>query len=127
MNKQIIMIEDFKQSVMFHKVRDREFSELEMEKLNIRGIYNMVGELESMGPEVIRSFAAGCVAPLSDEVAIIEGSLKDSGKGNPLRVVSVMVFRDRFAYGLFALKDGIRGERYLDGDGFAEPVLGLMN
>lgn len=121
------MLKNFEEVLRFHKVRERQFSEDEMDRYKIRGIFNMVGWLDHMGPDVVRGFCIGCVRPLTEEVAIIEASIKDTGKGNPLKVVSVMVFVDRFAYGLFMLREGVRNARYLDKDGFAEPVLGLLN
>lgn len=121
------MIEELKEYSKYHKVRGKRYSQKEMDKYNIRGIYNMTGELAFMGPEVVRNYAAGLVRPLSSEMCIIESSLKDTGKGNPLKVVSVMVFRDRFMYNLFAMADGLEGDRYLDSDGYAEPILSFLN
>lgn len=121
------MLKDFKDAMMFHKVRERKFTRDEMVRYKIRGIFNMVGGVDHMGPDAIRGFCIGCVRPLTQEVAIIEASIKDTGKGNPLKIVTVMVFVDRFAYGLFVLREGVRHARYLDKKGFAEPVLGLLN
>jgi hypothetical protein len=121
------MIEELKEYSRFHKVRGRKFSEKEMNKYNIRGIYNMTGELAYMSPNVVKNYCAGLVKPLSNEMCIIESSLKDTGKGNPLKIVSVMVFRDRFMYNLFAMAEGLDQNRYRDKDGYAEPILGLLN
>ena len=125
------MLRTFKDAMQFHKVRERKFTFDEMDRYKIRGIFNMVGVLDHMSPDVIRGFCIGCVRPMTDEIAIIESSIKDTGKvgqkSNPLKIVSVMVFRDRFAYGLFVLREGVRHARYLDSNGFAEPVLGLLN
>ncbi len=122
-----MMLKEFSDSMRFHKVRNIRYGQERLDWLGVRGIFNMVGILDYMGPDVVRGFCTGCLDPMTSEVAIIESSLKDSGKGNPLKVVSVMVFRDRFAYGLFMLRDGLDHPRYFDGNGFAEPVLGLLN
>ncbi len=121
------MLGTFGEAMQFHKGRERKCTFDEMARYKIRGIFNMVGGLDHMGPDTIRGFCIGCVRPMTEEIAIIESSIKDTGKGNPLKVVSVMVFRDRFAYGLFVLREGVRHARYLDKNGFAEPVLGLLN
>lgn len=121
------MIEEFQKNIRYHKVRGRIFSAKEMNKYNIRGIYNMTGVLEYMGPDVVNNYCAGLVKPLSDEMCIIEQSIKDTRKGNPLKVVSVMVFRDRYMYNLFAMSEGLNQDKYLDEDGYAEPILGLLN
>ena len=121
------MLRTFSDAMQFHKVRERKFTFDEMARYKIRGIFNMVGGLDHMGPDVVRGFCIGCTRTMTPEIAIIEASIKDTGKGNPLKVVSVMVFRDRFAYGLFVIREGVRQARYLDSNGFAEPVLGLLN
>lgn len=119
------MIEEFRQAMRYNKSRRRQFSQAEMDRYYIRAIYNMTGTLEAMTPERIRGFTIGCIRAGSQELAIIEHSFIDSGKGNPLRNVSVMVFRDRYVFGLFAMADGI--ESYFHDGLWDECVLNLLN
>ena len=120
------MIEQFKEAMMFHQVRQRKFSQHEMDYYGIRAIYNLVGIVEKMDYDTIRGYASRCTRPGSDEIAISERLMDTEVHGNPVTVCSIIVFKDRFRFGFFALKDGLRARYYHDGE-FDEPVLSLLN
>ena len=132
MEKEVIMIKGLMENFRFHKVRGRRFSEAEMDLYKIRGIYNMVGVVETMTSERIRDFCKGLVYRGSNELAVIEKSLVIL-KGNagelpkePLMACSVIIFSQRELFVMFALADGLR-ERYFHEGEYDEPVLHIMN
>lgn len=88
-------------------------SHREMVRYRIRGVYNAIGEAGYMTPEYIEDFANKVHRPFYGEVAIVETSLKDHGKGNPLVVLSVIVFADVWSWNMFAMAN--QGIYYQEG------------
>ena len=87
------------------KARGKVLTERQMRDYRIKGIYNATGEVEAMTDAYMQDFAIRCYRPEYGEIAVIETSLKDSGRGNPLQVVSVLVFADSASWHMYALKN----------------------
>jgi hypothetical protein len=88
------------------KTRDYVLSEDEMRDNGIRAIYNSTGRVEDMGPDYIRMFIFRMVRIGIGEVCLVESSLRTVDKsGNPLKVISLIVFHSEWAGNLYSLRN----------------------
>ena len=108
------------------KARDYLLTQRQVRAFRIKGVFNAVGEGESMTDDYIKDFAMRCFRPDIGEVAVIETGVRTltGGTGNPLKVVSVIVFADIWSWNMFAMKNGeIYLKPRMGGFGGLEPLM----
>jgi hypothetical protein len=84
--------------------RGYEFSEDEMRRFRIKGVYNSMADADYMDTGYVDSFINGCYDPRKGEVSISESAIHTGGEGRGLvRILSVIVFSDAESMELFIL------------------------
>lgn len=84
------------------RARNYEFSEDEMRKFRIKGVYNSMTDADYMNLSYMERFIEGCYDPRLGEVAISESAIFSVGRGL-VRVLSVIVFADVESMELYVL------------------------
>lgn len=126
-NYEIMTVKDeLNKSLRTVKTRDYVFTVEQMQSYRIKGVFNSIGEMESMTSEYIEKFALGVYRPQYGEVGVVETAIKEfsGGKKNPLKIVSVIVFADIWSWNMFAIKhQDIYMGNTMGGFGGLEPLL----
>ena len=124
----------FDQARRTYMTRDIVFSQERTEKLRIRGIYNMSGDIDTVTSVEIDRFVKQTVRPGSSETVMVEKMVRGRVHGRPLMLVSVVVFDDQWSMNMFFYDDIGRYRTFVGKDfagrdvwEYAEFVQHLMN
>lgn len=91
---------DFKNRLV--RARNFEFTEDEMVRYRIVGVFNSMADADYANTEYLERFIAGCYDEKKGEIAISESAIYKSGSGL-VRVLSVIVFADVESMELYVL------------------------
>ena len=86
--------------------RGKMVSKEDMRTFRILGVYNVVGEMESMSDGYVDDFIEK-VCMMSESVdRIVESCMKEvKGVKNPLKVVSVITFMDEYSLNMYVMSN----------------------
>jgi len=104
MENDIEMAYDYKKSLRTIKARNVVYTEEQMRSYRLKGIYNIVGSVESLTDDYIHEFCNRKCNLEKGEIGILETSMVRYNGASPVMVVSALVFADIWSWHMYAMR-----------------------